>query len=100
MTNTARHRKNRSSFPKKNLAVWKDRLADAGFGAVQAKLYRRKRVLTTEQYIGLLNTYSDHIALPEETKRLFEEEMRRAVDAAGGSINIYDTIDLYMGKTV
>ena len=91
--------KKQVEFSEKNLTVWKDRLADAGFASVEAKLYRRKRTLTTEQYIGLLNTYSDHIALPKEAKRLFEEEMRRAVGAAGGSINIYDTIDLYMGKT-
>ena len=90
--------KKQVEFSEKDLAVWKGRLADAGFASVEAKLYRRKRTLTTEQYIGLLNTYSDHIALPEETKWLFEEEMRHAIDAAGGSVNIYDTIDLYMGK--
>lgn len=92
--------KKQIEFAEKDLAVWKDRLADAGFDSIEAKLYRRKRTLTTEQYIGLLNTYSDHIALPEKTKQLFEQEMRHAIDAAGGSINIYDTIDLYMGKTV
>lgn len=92
--------KKQVEFSEENLDVWKERLLNAGFDSVEAKLYRRKRILTTDQYIGLLNTYSDHIALPEETKRLFELEMRRSIDSVGGFINIYDTIDLYMGKAV
>ena len=90
--------KKQVEFSEDNLAVWTERLKEAGFDFAEAKLYRRKRVLTTDQYIGLLNTYSDHIALPEETKRLFELEMRRSIDSVGGFINIYDTVDLYMGK--
>lgn len=84
-------------FSEKNLETWKERLIEAEFANVETKIYRRKRVLTTEQYIGLLNTYSDHIALPDEIKKPFEQEMRNSIDAVGGSINIYDTVDLYLG---
>lgn len=69
-----------------------------GFEKVEYKLYRRVRTLQTDEYIQLLNTYSDHRALDERTKAQFEDEMRKAIDEAGGRINIYDTIDLYLGQ--
>ena len=69
-----------------------------GFRDVEARLYRRVRPLLTEAYIGLLGPYSGR-AVPEPgLKRRFEEEMRDAIDAAGGFINIYDTVALYLAR--
>ena len=65
---------------------------------MEAKLYRRVRTIPTEAYIGLIRTYSDHYVLELELKRRFEEEMRDAIDAVGGSINIYDTVALYLAR--
>ena len=65
---------------------------------VESKLYRRVRTLTTEAYIHLLNTYSDHRALDITVKERFEMEMRKAINEVGGNINIYDTIDLYLAR--
>lgn len=67
-----------------------------GFRNTQSKLYHRKRTLSSAEYISLLNTYSDHRALPAEIKKEFETEMKRSLDKEGGKINIYDTIDLYL----
>ncbi len=69
-----------------------------GFRDVEAKLYRRVRTLMTEEYIGLLNTYSDHRVLESELKQRFEEEMRKAINEVGGYIRIYDTIVLYLAR--
>lgn len=69
-----------------------------GFKDINCKLYHRKRTLTTDEYISLLNTYSDHRALPVEIKSSFEADMRIAINGAGGKINIYDTIDLYLAR--
>lgn len=74
------------------------RMEQYGFIHVESRLYRRVRTLETEAYIGLLNTYSDHLSMEPRMKEAFEEEMRRAVNEAGGRISIYDTIDLYLGK--
>ncbi len=63
-----------------------------------ASLYHRVRTLPTEEYIGLIKTYSDHYVLEPELKQRFEEEMRDAIDAAGGCINIYDTVALYLAR--
>ena len=67
-----------------------------GFTDIKSKLYKRIRKLTSEEYINLIKTYSDHNALPEEVRNAFEKEMKQAIDDAGGKINIYDTIDLYL----
>ncbi|ADK16281.1 MULTISPECIES: class I SAM-dependent methyltransferase [Clostridium] len=69
-----------------------------GFKDIIYRLYHRKRTLTSNGYIHLLNTYSDHRVLPVEVKNNFEMDMKNAIDEIGGKINIYDTIDLYLAK--
>ena len=73
-------------------------LREAGFADAHAKLFRRVRTLNAEQYLALLNTYSDHRALDAALKTRFEQEMREAVSRGGGSIRIYDTVDLYLAR--
>lgn len=73
-------------------------LEDNNFYAVFSNIYKRVRRLSSDEYINLLNTYSDHRALPKDIKQSFEEDMKNSLDAVGGYINIYDTIDLYLLK--
>lgn len=73
-------------------------LEQFGFKEIKTKLYHRVRTLTSDSYIALLNTYSDHRALDAEVKRAFETEMKTSIDEIGGKINIYDTMDLYLAK--
>lgn len=73
-------------------------LRASGFRNAQAKLYHRMRTLTTEQYIALLHTYSDHRALDAAMKNRFAQEMREALNCVGGEIHIYDTVDLYLAE--
>lgn len=75
-------------------------LAHYGFRDIQSKIYRRTRTLTSEEYINLIKTYSDHNALPELIRLAFEQDMKQAIDEVGGKINIYDTIDLYLARIV
>ncbi len=76
-----------------------DMIAGYGFKDVEVRIFHRKRVLTAEDYIGLLNTYSDHRALPEPVRKAFEVDMVEGLYSVGGKINIYDTIDLYLART-
>lgn len=69
-----------------------------GFEEVKAKLYHRVRTLSSDAYLALLNTYSDHRALDAKIKDAFEKEMKTSIDEIGGKINIYDTIDLYLAR--
>lgn len=85
-------------FSKKDTELIINDLKEAGFKNIQSLLYTRTRTLSINQYIELLNTYSDHRALPEELKITFEKAMRNALQKVGGEINIYDTIDLYIAE--
>ena len=60
--------------------IWRygDRLIQAGFASVQTRLYHRERTLNIEEYLGLLNTYSDHRALPEARRRALNKKWRCA----------------------
>ena len=90
--------KKQKEFGEADCMVMAQELVRHGFENVEYRLYKRVRTLDTDEYIHLLNTYSDHRALHPARKEAFESEMRRAVNEAGGTINIYDTIDLYLAK--
>lgn len=69
-----------------------------GFIDISYKLYHRTRSFAAKEYISLLGTYSDHIAIEENTRKKFFSEIERAIDDLGGQITIYDTIDLQLAR--
>ena len=69
-----------------------------GFTDIQHRLYHRTRDFTAAEYIQLLGTYSDHIAIEENTRRRFFSEIEQAINDMGGMITIYDTIDLQLAR--
>lgn len=69
-----------------------------GFIHISYKLYQRTRSFTAKEYSLLLGTYSDHIALDENIRKEFFSEIEKAIDAFGGQITIYDTIDLQLAR--
>ena len=71
--------------------------AKYGFADIQYRLYKRTRTFTAQQYIDLLGTYSDHIALGEKKSEFFAL-IRGEIERFGGTITIYDTIDLELHR--
>lgn len=69
-----------------------------GFVDLQFKLIHQTRSFNAEDYISLLNTYSDHRVMPKDIRLAFEEEMRATINKHGGVLTIYDTMDLYLAK--
>ena len=69
-----------------------------GFTDIRHRLYRRTRVFTAAEYVQLLGTYSDHISLPDEVRLPFFRAVEEAIEAHGGTITIYDTIDLQLAR--
>lgn len=69
-----------------------------GFVDISYKIYHRTRNFTADEYVLLLGTYSDHIAMEETTRMKFFEEIKEAINDKGGSITIYDTIDLQLAR--
>ncbi len=71
-----------------------------GFIDISYKLYHRIRTFTAKEYILLLNTYSNHIAIEENTRKKFYSEIEKTIDHFGGQIDIYDTIDLQLARKI
>ena len=59
--------------------------------------FDRTRVFTAQEYIVLLGTYSDHIAMEENIREKFFEEIENAINQYG-IITVYDTIDLQLAR--
>lgn len=71
-----------------------------GFTDVQYKLYHRTRTFSAKEYIMLLGTYSDHIAIEEYIRNEFFSKIEEAINRHGGEITIYDTIDLQLARKI
>lgn len=69
-----------------------------GFVDISYKLYHRTRSFTAKEYISLLGTYSDHIAIEEYIRKKLFSEIESAINKSGGQITIYDTIDLQLAR--
>lgn len=69
-----------------------------GFVDIDYKLYHRTRTFSSKEYIELLGTYSDHIAIEQNTRNKFFSEIETVIDNFGGQITIYDTIDLQLAR--
>ena len=69
-----------------------------GFTDIQYKLFYRTRTFSAKEYIMLLGTYSDHIAIEEKIRNEFFSKIEDAINRHGGEITIYDTIDLQLAR--
>lgn len=69
-----------------------------GFIDIKSKIYKKTRKLKADEYVCLLNTYSDHRAWDSDIRNGLYNEITEAINKFGGEINIYDTMDLYLGK--
>jgi len=72
--------------------------AKYSFTDISHHLYRRTRDFTAAQYVELLGTYSDHIAIEEKTRGRFFADIEAAINRMGGVITIFDTIDLQLAR--
>jgi len=69
-----------------------------GFTDIRHFLFHRTRTFGPREYAELLDTYSDHIALPDEIRLPFYEKITEAIEQHGGTFTVYDTIDLELAR--
>lgn len=69
-----------------------------GFTDIKYALFQRQRVFTAKEYIQLLGTYSDHISIEESVRTKFFSKIEEAINRHGGTITIYDTIDMELAR--
>ena len=69
-----------------------------GFTHIEYALFHRTRTFSAKEYVALLGTYSDHIAIEEGIRTAFFSEIKKAIDLHGGYLTIQDTIDLELAR--
>ena len=69
-----------------------------GFTDTQYILFHRVRTLSAAGYRMLISTYSDHITIEESIRERFFDAIEEAVNRHGGSISIFDTIDMQLAR--
>lgn len=69
-----------------------------GFVDIDYKLYHRTRTFNAKEYVALLGTYSDHVAIEEKTRQKFFAEIQKAIEDLGNVITLYDTIALQLAR--
>lgn len=84
--------------PHKRYAAITGTIEKYGFLDAECRLYQQVREFNADDYVSLLGTYSDHIALPEPAKSRLFTEIRDVICEFGNTIKVYDTIDLYLAR--
>ena len=95
------HNKKREVLTEYTEAQAKDRAfiaANYGFTDIEYYLFYRERSFSAREYIALLGTYSDHIAIEETTRKMFFSKIEEAINKHGGTITLYDTMDLQLAR--
>ena len=69
-----------------------------GFEDIRCCLFRRERIFTADEYVQLLGTYSDHIAIEMSIREEFFSRIREVINAHGGTLTINDTMDLQLAR--
>lgn len=69
-----------------------------GFTDTQYALFHRIRTLSAAEYRMLISTYSDHITIEERIRERFFDAIEDTINRHGGSISIFDTLDLQMAR--
>ncbi len=90
--------KSRAEYTDKQAAQIAKIAEKYGFADIKYALFHRTRIFSASEYCALLGTYSDHIAIEENTRRKFFSKIEDAINNYGGSITVYDTIDLQLAR--
>lgn len=80
-------------------AVHRAQIAEKyGFVDIRYTIFYRTRTFSAKEYIELLGTYSDHIAMEEKIRTEFFAKIEETINGHGGTFTIYDTIDLQLAR--
>jgi len=69
-----------------------------GFTDTQYMLFHRIRILSAAEYRMLISTYSDHITIENSIRERFFDVIEDAINRHGGSVSIFDTIDMQLAR--
>jgi SAM-dependent methyltransferase len=69
-----------------------------GFSEITMKLYDASRTYSVDEYIALLDTYSDHRGLPDNNRAALYAGIKEAILRHGGYHKVDYVFQLYMGR--
>ncbi len=69
-----------------------------GFEETEFHLYELEKNFTAEEYLCLLRTYPDHMALDEEHRAKLFHGIYQAIERHGGTMTVYYTVDLELAR--
>lgn len=75
-----------------------DSLERYGFNEVTMKLYDASRTYGADEYIELLDTFSDHKTLPDDLRTALYQGVKEAILRHGGQHKVDYVFQLYMGR--
>jgi ubiquinone/menaquinone biosynthesis C-methylase UbiE len=75
-----------------------ERMEQYGFADVKMKVYDKSNTYDADGYIKLLDTFSDHRALPVENRKALYTSVKNVIEKHGGKITTNSTYQLYMGR--
>lgn len=80
---------------------WKREIADAGvFEPPERRIYEWACDYTTDEYISLLGTHSDHIVLPDDARERLFAAVAGVLDREGGTIALTYVTKLWLTRTL
>lgn len=79
-------------------AVCRARFAEYGVQDISSHTFEMRRVLAADDYIGLLNTYSDHLSLPPRIKHPLEKALHEIIMKNNGLITVRNIQELYLAR--
>ena len=69
-----------------------------GFQRIQTRVFREFFTASAEEYLGYLNTCSDHLALPPSVRLPFERELSDVINDSGGMLSMENRQELYLAE--
>lgn len=69
-----------------------------GFVDAEYRLYGQTKDFTADQYVELLQTYPNHMALDEPNRRGLFEEIHAAIERHGGTMTVHYTVDMELAR--
>lgn len=85
-----------SGFTEEKAKVKAETAKKYGFQDCRYFLFRRIRTFSAKEYVGLLSTYSDHIAIKERIRTEFFSNIEETINRYGETIKIRDTLELQL----
>lgn len=87
-------------FGPENAKKLADTAAKYGFADTKYELYHCTKDFTADEYLKLLKTYPDHMALEEADRTGLFEGIHAAIKKHGGIMTVYYTMDLELARKI